>query len=761
MLQEEKFEPVTEIIEKAVYEGKITGAVIMIGNQGKVPYHRAFGYRTIKPKKIPMSIDTIFDIASLTKVVATTTAVMQLFEKGKLRLDVPVAEYWPEFKANGKEQITIRQLLTHYSGLRPGLSLTPEWDGYDIALKKIIEEKPVYTPGTRFVYSDINFKILGEIVRRISGQPLNTYCEENIFKPLGMSNTCFNPSPTLRERITPIQGENGIKGGAGEVHDPSCSRMGGVAGHAGLFSTTGDLSIFIEMLLAGGTYNGKYILSPLTIEKMTTPQSPPNKMVLRGLGWDIDSPFSSSRGGLFPVGSYGHTGYTGSSVWIDPATKTYVILLLNRIYPGNNGDIPNLRSQISTVVSAAIRNFSPEHITNSRRSLTGYHELMKSYGIKIPRNGRVKTGIDVLKTEKFAPLKGLRIGLITNHSGINSSGERDIDLLYKAPKVKLVAIFTPEHGLSGNEETHVSSGTEPVTGLPVYSLYNNVKQPTTEMLKGIDALVFDIQDVGARFFTYITTMGYAMEAAAKKGIAFYVLDRPNPITASIVEGHVIDEDLKSFTGYFPIPIRHGMTIGELAQMFNTENKIGAKLHIIKMQDYQRTDWFDETGLLWVNPSPNLRTLTEVILYPGVAMVEGANVSVGRGTDTPFELLGAPWINAKELASYLNEREIQGVRFMPVDFIPRSSQFENQLCHGVQIILLDREALDTSALGIEIISAIYNLYPEEFEIDKTLDLIASRKVMENIKAGKDPHSIIMGWQESLERFREIWSKYLLY
>jgi uncharacterized protein YbbC (DUF1343 family) len=281
------------------------------------------------------------------------------------------------------------------------------------------------------------------------------------------------------------------------------------------------------------------------------------------------------------------------------------------------------------------------------------------------------------------------------------------------------------------------------------------------MLNGLDAIVFDIQDAGVRFYTYITTMGYTMEAAAKKGIPFYVLDRPNPITGSLVQGPVIDRDLKSFVGYFPLPVRHGMTVGELAEMFNNENKMGVKLHVIKIRGYRRTDWYDETGLLWVNPSPNLRTLTQAILYPGVGMVEGANVSVGRGTSMPFELLGSPWINAKELAAYLNNRKIQGVRFMPVDFTPESSRFKNLLCHGVQIILMDRQALDSPALGVEIASALHRLYPKDFELDKTLPLIGAREVLQAIKDGHDPNSIVLNWQDPLEEFRKLRSKYLLY
>ena len=762
-INEKQLTAIAGIVDKAIRSGKTPGAVVLIGNQDKVVYRQAFGYRAIKPKRLPMRIDTIFDLGSLTKVMATTTAVMQLMEKGKLRIEDRIAEHWPEFKINGKEGITVCQLLTHYSGLRPSLEVSSRWAGYDAVLKMITGEKPFSPPGTRFIYSDINFIILGELVRRISGQSLDVYCAEYIFKPLGMKDTRFKPSPSLRSRIAPTQYQHGKKGKIlwGEVHDPVAYHMGRVAGHAGLFSTADDLAIFAQTLLNGGTTKGLRILSPLTVEKMTIPQTPPNKMVLRGLGWDIDSPFTSNRGELFPVGSYGHTGFTGTSIWIDPVSKTYIILLTNRVHPDGKGDVGSLRSQIATLVASALKPVSAEQILSTHRSLTGYYEVMRSYRIQGFRSGKVQTGIDVLNAQKFEPVSGLRIGLITNHTGIDSEGRRTIDLLYKAPGVNLVCIFTPEHGLSGKMEGRIHSTTDPTTGLPVYSLYGEVDRPTQKMLDGLDALVFDIQDAGVRFYTYITTMAYAMEAAAKKGIAFYVLDRPNPLTGSAVQGPVMDRDLKSFVGYFPVPLRHGMTVAELASMFNAENQIGVNLKVIKMRGYQRTDWYDETGYLWVNPSPNLRTLNQTILYPGVAMVEGANVSVGRGTDTPFEFLGAPWINARELADYLNGRKIQGVRFMPVEFLPKANRFENELCHGVQIVLIDRQALDSPALGVEIASALYRLYPNNFNLDKTLPLIGSYEVFQAIKEGQDPNSIVLNWQASLEQFCKLRSKYLLY
>jgi uncharacterized protein YbbC (DUF1343 family)/CubicO group peptidase (beta-lactamase class C family) len=762
-LTKERLAAIASVAEEAIRTGKCPGAVVVVGHQGRVVYRRAFGHRALVPHELPMTLHTIFDLASLTKVVATTTAIMQLVEQGKVVLSAPVSDYWPEFKANGKEDITVRELMTHYSGLPPDLELKPDWSGYETAMKMIVGEKPIVPSGTRFIYSDINFETLGELVRRVSGEPLDVYCSKHIFGPLGMKETRFKPPATWRRRIAPTQYQHGDRGKMlwGEVHDPTAYNMGGVAGHAGLFSTADDLTIFAQMLLNGGSYNGARILSPLTVEKMTSPQTPPDKMIVRGLGWDLDSPFASNRGELLAVGSFGHTGFTGTDIWIDPVSKTYLIILSNRVHPEGKGDVVPMRTEIATLVAAALGPVSAAQVLASRRSLTGYFELMKSYRMQGLRNGKVQTGIDVLEAENFAPLAGRRVGLITNSTGVDAAGRRTIDLLYHAPGLKLLALFSPEHGLEGQADTQVASSTDAATGLPVYSLFGDVVRPTERMLEGLDALVFDIQDAGVRFYTYTTTLGYCLEAAAQKGIEFFVLDRPNPINGDEVEGPMLEEALRSFVAYYPMPIRHGMTVGELAEMFNSEKHLGAKLHVIKMRGWQRTDWYDETGLAWVNPSPNLRNPTEEVLYPGVAMVEGANVSVGRGTDTPFEILGAPWMDSRNLSAYLNAREIQGVRFVPVDFKPSASSFAGHLCHGVQIVLIDRQALDPAALGVELAAALWKLYPGDFQLEKTLPLIGARWVLEAIKAGKDPRRIVYEWQDALEQFRILRAKYLLY
>lgn len=754
---------IAPLVEEAIQSGATPGAVVEVGHDGRIVYRHAFGNRTLLPQPSPMTVDTRFDLASLTKVIATTPAIMQLFQEGRIRLDDSVQSYWPAFGANGKQDITVRELLTHYSGLPPDLPLDQPWQGYDHAMQWIVDTQPLVPPGTRFIYSDINFETLGELVRRVSGEPLDVYCQKHIFKPLGMTHTLFNPPESLQSRMAPTQPpdqKNELTPWY-QVNDGTSFRMGGVAGHAGLFSTADDLAIYAQMILNGGVYHGVRILSPTTVIKMTTPQTPPDKIAVRGLGWDIDTAFSSNRGELFPVGSFGHTGFTGTAIWIDPFSNTFVIILTNAVHAGAHGNVIPLRAKIATLVAAAFAHAPSSAELTRRLSLTGYFELL--YGFHPPRlrDDHVLTGIDVLEADHFAPLAGKHIGLITNQSGRDLSGQRTIDLLAHAPGVQLKAILTPEHGLYGTAEGSVNSGRDPATGLPVYSLYGNTRRPTAEMLQGLDALVYDIQDVGVRFYTFDTTLGYCMEAAAQHHIPIYVLDRPDPLAGSAVEGPILDRDLLSFVGYFPLPVRSGMTVGELAQMFNEENKIHAELHVIRMQGWQRDDWFDETELAWVNPSPNLRNLTETILYPGLGMIEGANISVGRGTDTPFEVLGAPWVDGHKLAAYLNDRRIQGVRFIPLDFTPTDAKFKGELCHGVSIQLLDRQALDSPELGVEFASALYKLFPGKFYLDQTLGLVGSRQVVSEIQSGKDPRTIALGWGQDLQSFLVVRKRYLLY
>jgi len=756
---------VDSVINQAVGEGNIPGAVLVVGHNGKVVYRKAYGHRALEPRPEPMTLDTIFDLASLTKVIATTTAVMQLMEQGKIRLNDPVAKYLPEFAQNGKEDITIRQLLTHYSGLAPDLDLESPWEGKNTAYQLACVMPPETTPGSGFVYSDINFIMLGALVEKVSGETLDIYTEKHIFVPLKMWHTRFLPPAAWRPKIAPTQYDEKEHMLRGVVHDPTSRRMGGVAGHAGLFSTGDDLAKFAQALLDGG--DG--ILSPLTVAKMTEPETPPSAPILRGFGWDIDSPFSSNRGDLLPVGSYGHTGFTGTSIWIDPTTETYIILLTNAVHPRGKGNAIGLRVKVATEIAAALPLTADEKEAVRWKSITGYNEAFTAGRRMSSRNGAVKTGIDVLEARSFeglaVPDTKKHIGLVTNQTGLDADGRRTIDVLAQAPGISLDAIFSPEHGVTGTlDTTDINNSKDAATGVPVYSVYGGTdaaRRPSPEVLRTLDAVVYDIQDAGVRFYTYETTLGYFLEATAKAGIEMIVLDRPDPITGSFVQGPVADEGKESFTNYWTVPVRHGMTIGELAKMFNTERGINAKLTVIPMDGWQRGDWFDSTGLAWVNPSPNLRSVTEAALYPGVALIEGTNVSVGRGTDTPFELVGAPWIKSRALASYLNTRGIAGVRFVATTFTPTSSNYSGQMCQGVNIVITDRNGLDAPELGIELASALHKLYAADFRIEKMQGLLVNQSAYEALAAGQDPRRIAQDWMEGLEKFGKVREKYLIY
>jgi uncharacterized protein YbbC (DUF1343 family) len=377
------------------------------------------------------------------------------------------------------------------------------------------------------------------------------------------------------------------------------------------------------------------------------------------------------------------------------------------------------------------------------------------------RAARVQTGIDVLEAQKFAPLRGKHVGVITNHTGLDSQGRSTVDVLSHATGVQVVALFSPEHGLAGRNDENVPSTKDPSTGLPVYSLYGETRRPTEEMLKGIDALVFDVQDAGVRFYTYTVTMAYCMEEAAKHNIAFYVLDRPNPIGGEIVEGPMLDADKTNFVGYFPMPARYGLTIGELAQFFNGENHIGADLHVISMRNWHRNYFFESTGIKWIPPSPNLRTIKGSIVYPGIEILQSAGVSVGRGTQTPFEEFGAPWLNGDEVAAALNLRHLPGLHFVGQPFIPVVGLYSGQRCGGVAIRITDRFAVRSMRLGLEIAAILQKLYPKQFNSAKLIELVGNADTLQQLQAGVAPEKIVASWIDSLAVFDKVRRKYFLY
>jgi uncharacterized protein YbbC (DUF1343 family)/CubicO group peptidase (beta-lactamase class C family) len=777
-------------VEAEIKQKHLPGAVVLIARKGRIVWRKAYGARAVEPAREAMTTGTIFDLASLTKIVATATSIMILVERGKVRLSDPLSNYIPEIKGEGRERITLELLLTHRSGYAPDFDLRDRWSGYDEAIKRLIKEPLRNPPGVKFVYSDINYIALGEVVHRVSGLTLDEFARRNIFLRLGMRNTSFRPNANLRNRIAPTEQRRGQlsylgdksegseaaadKWLRGEVHDPTSYRMGGVAGHAGLFSTADDLAIYCQMILNGGRYKGVRIMSPLGVAEMTRLRLVSDTGWTRGLGWDIDSSFSTNRGDLFPLGSFGHTGFTGTSFWIDPASNMFVVFLSNRVHPDGKGDVGSLRGRVASIAAGAVTD--PALLSRARSELSQFYEratgdfarfsasreqaLATAAGVNSPAT-KVLTGIDVLARDNFKQLAGMRVGLITNQTGRDRDGRATIDVLFKAPGVKLVALFSPEHGIRGVADEKVSDSKDEQTGLPIYSLYGESRRPKPEQMKDLDALVFDIQDVGTRFYTYISTLGYVMEEAAKVKLPVVVLDRPNPIGGLDVEGPIADADKLSFISYHRIPVRHGMTIGELARLFNEQSKLGCDLRVIEMAGWRRSMWLDETNLLWVNPSPNMRSLNEATLYPGIGLLETTNVSVGRGTDTPFEVVGAPWIDGQQLAAHLNNQKIAGVRFVPVRFTPSASVFKGEECGGVNIIVTDREKLRPVTNGFEIAVALHKLYPSQWKIDSYLRLLANTDALERLKRGDSAGEIVRSWAEALAEFRKARAKALLY
>jgi uncharacterized protein YbbC (DUF1343 family)/CubicO group peptidase (beta-lactamase class C family) len=762
-----RFELIEALVRQDVEQKKLPGAVVLVGRGNRILFHKAIGLRAVVPVPEKMTLDTVFDLASLTKVIVTTTGMTMLIEDGRVRLNDRVSTFVPGFERYGKGDITVRHLLTHMSGLRPDVDLAEPWVGYDTAISLAMEEVPVAPPGTRFIYSDINFFLLGDIIRRVSGMPLDQFAAERIFKPLGMKETMFNPPKSFVPRIAPTESCTpygwpcsgpGMSMLRGTVHDPTARRMGGVAGHAGLFGTAADLSIFARMLLQGGTYRGVRLLSPLAVTKMTMPATPVNERSVRSLGWDMDSSYSANRGELLPLGSFGHTGFTGTSLWVDPATDLYVIFLSNRVHPDGKGDVTPLRARISTVAASALTTAPPD----ARDLAWTGRDFGPGPAVALTRSPvSVLSGLDVLRANAFAELRGKRVGLVTNHTGRARDGATAIDLLHGADGVKLVALFSPEHGIRGILDSKVPSETDPKTGLPIHSLYGETRRPTAAMLDGIDTIVIDLQDIGARFYTYMTTMAYVMEESAKRGIAVVVLDRPNPIGGVSIEGPTIDSGALAFTSYFPMPIRHSLTLGELARLFNAENKIGANLTVVQMRGWERGFWFDETGLPWINPSPNMRNLIQASVYPGIGAIEGTNISVGRGTDTPFEQIGAPWIDGVQLSDALNARSIAGVRFYPVRFTPASSKYAGEECQGVFIMVTDRSALRPVRLGLEVASMLHKLYGAQYQLELAQRLFGSKDTLARVRANEDPAAIAATWSAAEARWRLLRVRYLLY
>lgn len=734
-LDEDKLAQMDRVIEKAIGEGKTPGGVLWIERKGQI-YQKAFGNRAVFPMIETTLPDTIYDLASLTKVIATAPSIVKLHEQGHLNIHDPVAKHIPAFAVKGKDQVSIAHLLTHTSGLPPSLPLQSNWMGKARAIELACAQSLQNEPGAAFVYSDVGFILLGKIVEEVSGSPLDDFAKANFYQPLGMIDTGFLQKSNHLSRIAPTtKTEKGVKRGI--VHDPTAERMGGVAGHAGLFSTAKDLAQFARMLLAKGRWGKTRILKSESIDRMTRKHSFAKSQ--RALGWDIASPYSSPRGEHFELGSYGHTGWTGTSIWIDPFSESFVLFLSNRNHPTESGNVIALRHRIGTLAAEAILDYDFEK--SQKKNLSTLN------------------GIDVLKQTKFAELHDLSLGLITNHTGQSREKESTIDLIRDAEGVHLVALFSPEHGLGGDQDGIIKSS-QTQNGIPIYSLYGKNKKPTPAQLKGLDALIFDIQDIGCRFYTYISTLGLAMEAAAQSGIRFIVLDRPNPISGSRIEGPLL-KGQTSFVGYHSLPIRHGMTVGELAKLFAKEKSLALDLTIIPLKNWHRRAWFDETGIDWIDPSPNMKSLTAAAFYPGIGLLEMTALSVGRGTDTPFEIIGAPYINSQKLAREINRLKLPGLAVHPIRFTPVSSTFANELCHGIAFEILDRDQFAPIPLGLHLARILHRDYSEHFDLNCINRLLMHDMTLKQLYGTQTIYEIEKSWLDDLDAFYKRRAPHLLY
>jgi len=740
----QRLQKADKLINDAIAEHRCPGAVLLVGRGDDVVYRKAYGNRSIEPRIVAETPETIFDMASLTKSIATAPSIMILSDQGKLRVTDKVSKYIPDFAQNGKQDITIEQLLLHRGGLVPDNDISDYANGPAEAWTRIYALKPKWEPGTHFAYSDVGYIVLGKLVEVISGKPLDQFAKQNIFEPLRMTHTTYKPPQAWHDLFAPTQ-ERDNHWMIGEVHDPRAYALGGVAGHAGLFSTADDLSRFCRMLLHEGELDGVRVLKQSTYRDMIKERCLPDGSGCRGYGFDIDTAYSGCRGDRFDRGTtYGHTGFTGTMFWVDPVHQCYVILLTNSVHPDGKGNILRLRHEVATVVAEALLGPAPTTQPVVQRA-----------------SQPVLCGIDVLERENFKPLQGKRIALVTNHTGLDLNGNRTVDVLAKAEGVHLTKLFSPEHGLYGLVDEKVADTVDPKTGLHVYSLYGKTEKPTPQMLQDVDAIVYDIEDVGARYYTYTTTMGLCMEAAAQQHIPMFVLDRPNPVTGLIVDGPLADEDKLGFIAFAPIPVSHGMTHGELARMFNDTRHIHCDLTVIPMRGWHRWMWFDDTGRMWTDTSPNIRNPTQALLYLGIGLLEGANVSVGRGTDQPFEMFGAPWIDGRKLADALNQADLPGLRFVPITFTPKSSKFAGKMCQGCYVETIDRTSVEPVRAGLTIACTLKHLFGKAFEIEKVGHLLRNAEVLKQLETTDDPRNLASVWQKELDGFKVMRQRYLMY
>jgi beta-N-acetylhexosaminidase len=727
------------VAQEFVEDGAFPGGVVAVGYRGNLVYLHPFGHLTYDEGAPAVEADTMYDLASLTKVVATTTMAMILVDEGRLDLDASVQDYLPLFQGPGKESVTIRQLLTHSSGVNWWAPLYEEAWGPDAYLERIQAMELVYEPGTDFMYSDLGIILLGEILSRVAGQPLQEFVQERVFEPLGMTDTLYAPGPDLLPRIAPTEYDT-WRGCLvrGEVHDENAFALGGVAPHAGLFSTAGDLARFTQMLLNGGVLEHHRIVSRETVELFTSPAG--NGDSTRALGWDTKSPEKSSAGMFFSPRSFGHTGFTGTSIWVDPDRELFVILLTNRVYPTRDNQL--IRKARPAVADAVVT--------------------------ALVDDGIVRVGLDRVAAGENFGLRGKRLGLVAHAASVTFDGRHAIDVL-RDKGFDVVRIFTPEHGLQSRAaagET-VDSGTDPESGLPVVSLYGDHRKPTVEDLEGLDALVFDLQGGGVRFYTYVSTLMLALEAAAEAGVEFVVLDRPNPLGGERIEGPLSAPRVlvpSSFVNMAPGPLVHGLTLGEMARFVNQGLAEPARLTVVPMKGWERWMTWVDTGRPWVPPSPNIRSAEAAIAYPGVCLLEASNVSVGRGTASPFLSFGAPWFRPSEMQVSVPGFELEPASFTPVTSpAAPDAKYLDQECRGMRVRVTDAATAQSYRLGVELLAALQGFEGFEWSQDGAAltRLVGSPNLLDELRRGMTAAQIVEADAPAHEAWRRDRAPFLLY
>lgn len=744
------------VVAAQIADGNVVGAVVVVGDADGVREELALGQRSIGPASEPMTGDTIFDLASLTKAVATATAILQLVERGRVELDAAVSRYWAAFSEGGKGRITVRQLLTHTSGLPPGLAAHAEFRNRGTVLHAIEIMPPIAEPGSRVIYSDLNYVVLGEIVQRVSGIGLDAWCAQNIFRPLGMQDTAFRPRHKQIARIAPTTARNG-RWRRGKVHDPTAAALGGVSGNAGLFSSADDLARFARMLLNGGRLGNHRILRPDSVAALSTPDSSTAVEHTRTLGWEVQPPLIPNRYRVPRAGLLQHLGYTGTGMWVDLVTRRFVIVLTSRLYPDEHGDAMPLREAVLNLVSSTGPLLSDKQIAARAPAMAG---AVLSATRRLPiASGPVRSGLDVLEAGGFAVLVGKRVGLVTNRSGFDALGRRTIDVLAQAPSLRLTAIFAPEHGIGSDLDVPFGNTIDTRTNVVVYSLYGNNKDIPSGALSDVDVLVFDLQDAGVRFFTYLATLGSTLQAAARARIPVLVLDRPNPLGGDLVGGPVSDTADRSLTNYVPLPLVHGMTMGELAKLLNDRLGIGAELHVVAMEQYGRTMRFPNTGLGWVPPSPNLRDFAALERYPDVGLIEGASLSVGRGTSAPFSVVGAPWIDGAAVARELNALDT-GATYTPIHFVPAEGPYKGRSCSGV-VIHRASALTRPGRIGLALAQVLSQRYPDHFKLESIRTSVGSETVWAMLRDGSSLDAMERVERAQIAAFLAQRAAYLLY